>query len=150
MPLEPIGRLGAGHGNLARLRRGRHDLSDHLIEAIEERCAEHEPGRHILAGHRQQPTLDLLRVQGRVVIDAIGIGLQHRAGIGRKGRVVVGGHGVAHFQQPHQIVRHRRLRALDACQLAARDQRRILDGGEIVLGMRKTQPERDVRISRGR
>ncbi len=119
-----------------------------MIEAIEEGRTEHEPRGHVLAGHRQQSTLDLVRVQGGVKIDPIGIGLHDRASIGRQGGLVLRPRGLAHFQQPHQIVRHRPLSALDACQLAARDQRRLLDGGEIVFGMREGQTEGHVRIGR--
>ena len=117
-----------------------------MINAVEEGRAEHEPGGHVLAGHRQQARLDLLGVQGGVVIDPIGIGLQHRAIIGWQGGVVLRRHGLVHFQQPHQIVRHRPLGALDARQLAARGQRRVLDGREIVLAMCEAQSEGHVRI----
>ena len=139
-------RKAGGHGYLVGGLRGRIEPADRIVEAVEEGRAEYKAGRHVLTGDRQDARPGLVRMQGRIIVEPVGIGLQHRAQVGRQVRGVPGRHRLAHPKQPHQIVGDRALGPLHAGQLAASGQHRLLQGGEIVLRMGEAKAERHVRV----
>src|SRR6185437_717781 len=92
------------------------------------------------------PARDFLRVQRRIVVHAVGIGVEYVLHTERQFAVVFPVDGVPHAHQPDEIIRYGCFAAFYRRELAARGERRFLDGGEIVFAMGEGQTERDIGI----
>ncbi len=87
-------------------------------------------------------------MQHSVVIDTIGIGLQHGAHVGRQIGFVARIDRIPHAEEIHQIVGGRRTAALGACERAPHRQHHVLHGAEIVLCVRVCEAVSHVHIAR--
>src|SRR6185437_2080177 len=141
------GRNGDAIGALRfRFGHGLVDFAKLSVEAVEERSLEHETRSDIAPGYRQKPARDFLRVQRRIVVHAVSIGVEYVLHTERQFAVVFPVDGVPHAHQPDEIIRYGCFAAFYRRELAARGERRFLDGGEIVFAMGEGQTERDIGI----
>ena len=134
----------AAVGDGAGFRTGQ--LQQLVVEPIEEGQLEDESGYHILAGERQQAPRHLIRMERRVIVHAVGISFQHLPQIGREVAFILGIDRFPDSEEAHEVVGDGGFRSLARGELAADRQRHLLDGGEIVFGMREGHAECDIRV----
>ena len=117
-----------------------------MVEPIEEGQLEDEPGHHILAGERQQAPRHLGRMERRVIVHAVGISFQHQPQIGREVAFILGADRFPDPKEADQIVGDGGFGSLGRGELPADRKRHLLNGGEIVFGMREGHAECDIRV----
>ena len=119
-----------------------------FVETVKKWRLEHEAGGDVLAGQRQETGHHPVRVEDRVVIDAVRIGLDHAPYFGAEVVFVARVDRCPHPHQVNEIVADRRLLALHGCELAACGNGDFLDCCVVVFGMGEADPERGIRVSR--
>lgn len=123
-------------------------LQQHAVQPIEEWQLEDEPGHYILAGERKQAAHYLARMERRVIIHPVRISFDHLPQIRRKIGCILRVDRFPDSEQSDQIVGDGVFGTLGRGQFPAYRQRHLLDSGEIVFGMSKAHPKRDIRVPR--
>ena len=124
----------------------RHQRSDHVVQAEEERLAQRKAGRDILAVHGEK--IGQFQLSGMflgVLVEAGGVGFEQRAGIGRQG-VIMAVRRAARVEQVIDVVDLRTFLTRNRAVTTARHRDHVLQGEEIVLGVGDRDAVSDIGI----
>src|ERR1039458_6149541 len=121
-------------------------MQQYLVEAIEQWHLEREAGHDVPASERKHAAGSLVRMERRVIVDAIGISFQDLPHICWKVALISGVDRFPYAEKADQVVADGCLRPLDRGELATDGERHLLDSGEIILGVGEAEAESDIDV----
>ena len=121
-------------------------IPQHIIQPKKQRRAVDGGSGEVNACYGEDAGEDFVRVEGGVVIEAISIALEDRAGFGGEVRFVLRVDHIPNVEQLHHVVVRRGIRAVDGGEFPARGKGDLLDGEEVVFRVGVGEAKGGVRV----